>query len=356
MSDVAKWKVHGPVETLRTEFATWDANQGDWQPVEHFGVVSFLPDGTIDTTDAHNPDGSVAHSQWIYDDAGRLIESHSRMNNEPINRTKYFYDKDGRPTRTAQCNDDGTQTDLELSSYDADGRKTKVRFLFPSEAQSECATGDACGAGTVYAIEGTDSFYGAPGARTMTVTYDENNLPGKVLFHDAGDRLVRCVVFQRDKEGRLLNEETRGSEGSPFQTILDRLPPERREAMAAQLQQVLGETLSSTRYAYDAQGRIVTRDHRMGALGGDSTTYRYDAHNDPIEETVEHRSREASFDEAGKAQYSSDRVNLQHNRFEYRYDGHGNWTERIVSFRRDSEPGFERSNIERRVITYHDMR
>ncbi len=356
MSDVATWKVHGPVETLRTEFATWDPSRADWQPVEHFSVTSFRPDGTVNTSDAYNPDGSVAHSRWLYDDAGRVIESHSWMNDGTINRTQYFYDEAGRATRTVQRNDDGTQADLELCSYDADGRKTKVRFLFPPEAESECAIGNACGPRISYAIEGTDLSYGAPGARTMTVTHDEHNLPGKVLFHDADHRLVQCVVFQRDNEGRLLSEEMRGSEESPFQTILDRLPPERREAMAARLQQVLGETLSSVTYAYDIQGRVVKREHRMGSLGGDSTTYRYDSNNDPIEETVEHRSREASFDEAGNAQYSSDRINVQYNRLEYRYDAHGNWTERIVSFRPESEPDFQRSNIERRVITYHDTR
>jgi hypothetical protein len=247
MSDVATWKVHGPVETLRTEFTTWDPNQADWQPVEHFGVTSFRPDGKVSTSDAHNPDGSIAHLQWLYDDAGRVIELHSWMNDGPPNRTQYFHDEAGRHTRTVQHNDDGTQTDLELSSYDADGRKTKVRFLFPPpEAESECTVGNACGPRINYAIEGTDLSYGAPGARTMTVTYDEQNLPGKVLFHDANHRLVNCVVFHRDSEGKLLSVETRGSEGSPFQTILDRLPPERREEMAATLQQVLGESLSST--------------------------------------------------------------------------------------------------------------
>jgi hypothetical protein len=91
----------------------------------------------------------------------------------------------------------------------------------------------------------------------------------------------------------------------------------------------------------------------MGGLGGDSTTYRYDAHDDPVEETVEYRSREGSLDETGNVHYSSDRVIVQHNRFEYRYDAHMNWTERIVSFRPESEPDFQRSNIERRAITYY---
>jgi hypothetical protein len=356
MSDVAKWKVHGPVETLRTEFATWDLNQDDWQPVEHFTLTSFRSDGTVSTSDTHNPGGSIAHSRWLYDGAGRVAESNSWMNDGPIDRAVYSYDEAGRHIRTMQLNHDGTQTVLEVCSYDADGRKIKVRFLFSCKVDSECIAGNACGASTGYGIEGTDTAYGAPGATTMTVTYDEKNLPAKVLFHDANYGPLNCVIFTRDSAGRLLSEEMRQGERSPFQGIVDQAPPERRKEMAAMLKQVLGETLSNTSYAYDAQGRLVKREHRMGSLGGDCTTYRYDDHDDPVEETVEHRSREGSFDEIGNVQYSSDRVNVQHNRLEYRYDAHGNWTERVVSFRPESEPDFQRSNIERRAITYHGTR
>jgi YD repeat-containing protein len=355
MTDVARWKVHGPVETLRTEFATWDPNQGDWQPPEHFRLTSFRPDGKVNTSDSHNPGGSIAHSRCLYDSAGRVIETHSWMNEGPIDRTQYFYDETGRHIRTARLNRDDTQTDLEACSYDVDARKTRVRFLFPHQAESECETGSACGATTSYAIEGTDSSYGAPGATTMTVTYDEKDLPTKVLFHDANHRLVNCVAFERDSEGRLLSEKTHGSEESPFQTILDRLPTEQRQEMAAKLQQVLGETLSGTTYTYDAQNRLVKRELRMGSLGGDSTTYRYDVDNNPVEEIVEHRSREADFDEIGKAHFSADHLTIQHNRLDYRYDTHRNWTERVVSYRVKPAPDFQRSNMERRSITYHDL-
>jgi hypothetical protein len=354
MSDVARWKVHGPVKSLRTEFATWDLNQNVWQPVEHFTLTSFGIDGTVSTSDTYNPDGSIAHSRWLYDDAGRATESNSWMNDEPIDRTVYFCDEAGRHIRTMQLNHDGTQTVLEVCTYDADGRKTKMRFLFSREANSECGAGSACGASTGYGIEGTDTAYGAPGATTMTITYDENNLPAKVLFHDANHRPLNCVIFSRDSAGRLLSEEMNQGERSPFQGFVDQAPPDRRDEMAVMLKQVLGDTLSNTTYTYDAQGRLVKREHRMGSLGGDSTTYRYNAHDDPVEETAEHRSREANFDESGTVHYSSDRVNVQHNRLEYRYDAHGNWMERIVSFRSESEPDFQRSNIERRVITYHD--
>ena len=353
MSDLAKWKVHGPVKTLKSEFATWDQDRQDWHPDHRINVASFDPVGTILSTDVHNPDGTIAHSRWFYDDAGRMLESNSWMNDEPINRIVYLHDETGRPIRATHLDSNGTRKDLEVYSYDVDGRKTKVQFLYRREADSECTAGNACGASTLYAIEGTDAAYGASGATTLTISYDERGLPAKVSFHDAHRQMLTYLILTRDSAGRLLSVEQHQGEKSPFQSHLDKAPPEQRERLAAVLKEVLGETLSSTRYEYDAKGRLVTRENRMGQLGEDCTTYRYRDHDDPVEETIEHRSCEGKIDETGNVQYSSNRVNLQHNQLEYLYDECGNWTERIVSLRLESQSAFQRSNVERRTITYY---
>jgi hypothetical protein len=342
MSDVTKWKVHGPVETLRTEFATWNLNQEKWQQTQSFTETSFRPDGAVSSSDTNNPDGSIVHSRWLYDDAARLTESNSWYNDGPIDRVLYSYDEAGRHVRTVQLSHDGTRTDSESCSYDTGGKKTKVRFLGFRGAKVDA-----------YGIEGSEQAYPAPGAAMLTTTYDERDLPTKVVFHDANHNSLRYVTFMRDSAGRLLNEELHAGVDSPFPDLLDKVPPEDREGMAAMLKKVFGETFSSTTYMYDTQGRLLERTNGMGSLGAHRTTYRYDDHDDPIEETNEHRSREARIDENGAVHYSLDRLILQHNHFEYRYDAHGNWTERIVSIRPEPNPGFQRSNIERRAITYH---
>ncbi|AXC12098.1 hypothetical protein ACPOL_2790 [Acidisarcina polymorpha] len=353
MSDVARWKVRGPVKTLRSEFATWDLDRQDWQPIQHFTVGTFRLDGMILRLDAKNPDGTIAHSQWLYDDGGRLAESNSSMNEGPLDRTAYVYDEGGRHIRTTHVDHDGTQTDVEVCSYEVGGSKTKVRFLSTGVVALECSSADVCGACTGYAVEGTESAYNAPGATTMTVVYDERTLPVKVSFQDADHRLLSYVNLRRDRTGKLLSEEMQQGDKLLFQSHLDQAAPEERERLAAMFEAVLGDAISRTIYRYDAYGRLLTRDHRMGNLGGSSTTYRYNANDDPSEETAEHRSREASYDETGTLHYTSDRLNVQHNRLEYVHDGHGDWTERIVSFRSGSESEFERSNIERRSITYY---
>jgi hypothetical protein len=341
MSDVVKWKVHGAVATLRTESATWDLDQEDWQPARHFTLTSFRPDGSISSSETHNPDGSIAHSRWLYNGVDRLTESNSWSNDGPVGRAMYFYDEAGRHLRTTHLSDDGTKTDTEICTYDAEGRKTKVCVLPVLEGH------------VVYGIEGTEHSYGAPGVRTMTTTYDEKDLPTKVLFLDANQSLVMSVTLVRDEAGRLVNEEMHFGGESPFLNLLENIPLEEREETAAMVKEFFGETFSSSTYVYDARGRLIERMDRMGSLGECRTTYRYQDHDDPIEEISESRQREADADENGAMQYTSDRLSVQHNRFEYRYDARGNWTERIVSIQFEQNTAFQRSNVERRVMTYH---
>jgi hypothetical protein len=91
------------------------------------------------------------------------------------------------------------------------------------------------------------------------------------------------------------------------------------------------------------------------SLGLDRTTYRYGDGDDPIEETTEHRHREANLAEDGTLQYTPDKAVTQQNRFEYRYDDHGNWVEKTVLIRPEGNADFQASNITRRAITYHSL-
>jgi hypothetical protein len=342
MSDLAKWKVHGPVETLRKEFAIWDLDNEAWQPVRHYSTSSFRPDGKISATDFYNADGSIGHSVCLYDDAGRLTESNSSMGDGPVSRALYFYDEAGRHLRTAHLSQDGPQTDTEICIYDAGGKRTKVQFL------------SFTGAHTSYSIEGTDMGWSAPGAARMTTTYDDRDLPTKVVFRDANDNPLRYSTLTRDNEGRLLKVELSLGDEVFLKEIAEKSPAEDRQRTASMLKQIFGGTFSNTTHVYDSRGRMIETTHRMGTLGGNRTTYRYDDdHDDPIEETTEHTSREANIDEHGVVCYSQDRVMIQHNRFDYVYDAHGNWIEQILSIRPEPNTTFQRSNTERRAITYH---
>jgi YD repeat-containing protein len=347
MSDLAKWKVHGSVATLRVERATWDDEGQGWKPEPYFTETSFRRDGAISSTESHNPNGSIAHSQWLYDVSGRLTESDSWMNKEAPQRTLYIYDEGGRHIRTTYQKDDGTQTDLELCSYDAEGKGTKTRML-PVSAVHE---GGAVSLG--YSIEDTDMALGAPGATSMTTSYVGPDKPAKVILEDTNHNTVTEVHFVRDAQGRLQSVETLMGD-SQFKDFVDRGSPERREAMAAFFKQAFGDAFSRTTYKYDSQGHLIEKINTMGTMHEEHTTYGYDGvHDEAIEETTETRSRGATLED-GAIHYNPDTVSTQHNRFEYRYDTHGNWTEQIVSGQYDPSADFQRSNVERRTLTYYE--
>jgi hypothetical protein len=292
----------------------------------------------ITATDHHNPDGSIAHSRWLYDDAGRLTQSESSMDDGPVTRTLYSCDEAGRQLRTWRLDTDGVTTEIEICSYDADGIKTGVCFLGHHEGTTSAS------------IESTDLAFTMADAAFSATTYDHNDLPIQVIFEDADHCPLRTINLRRDSAGRLLNAQVHSE--SVLHQLAARAASEDQEQMMAMLKQALGETFSNTTYSYDSRGRVVERTNEVGHLGGDHTTYRYDEYDDPIEETTEHNTRQVNLSEGG-TEFSPGSLHVEHNRLEYRYDSHGNWTERIVSIRLEPAEEFQLSNVEHRNISYH---
>ena len=280
MADLAKWNVHGRVASLRTELAEWDLHSGYWKPAGHFTVATFRRDGAISSTDGYNPDGSVAHSRWIYDEFGRLRESHSWMNDDTPHRSLYLYDDAGRHLRTFAVSPDVAETDVETSSYDAEGRRTKVS-VFGSRAGN-----------VSYSIEGTNMGLGAPGAVRVVITYDHNDLPVKEVFEDAKQNPLRQVIMRRDNAGRLVKVEIHMGGPSMFSMFGQSDQPISAEADKALslMMGSLGGIFSETNYAYDTQGRLIERTGRFlspdplgGSLANPQTLNKYAyAVNNPL--------------------------------------------------------------------------
>jgi hypothetical protein len=98
---------------------------------------------------------------------------------------------------------------------------------------------------------------------------------------------------------------------------------------------------------------MVERTTRQGQLQEQRTTYQYDARDNPIEESEEGHSREIGLNDAGEPTRVEQPVRIRVIRSEYTYDPHDNWTERVVSQRCDVHAGFQRSNVERRTLSYY---
>jgi hypothetical protein len=87
-------------------------------------------------------------------------------------------------------------------------------------------------------------------------------------------------------------------------------------------------------------------------LSEERVTVRHDDFDNPVEEVRSDASREMRMDD-GVVKTEERPSHVQHVRFEYQYDAHGNWTERIVWQRMDPNTDERPSNIERRTISYY---
>ena len=349
MSDLAKWKLRGPVRTLRSEMAEWDAAGETWKAPRYSTVYEFQADGKISSSEMHAPDGSVGRGMFRYDNRGRLLEVQRGIGSGPFSRSIYSYDDTGRHIRTVNVDADGATHEAETCHYDSTGRKTKVSFLHVRALGVDVPI--------MHGIEGTDHAFGAPGATTMTTTYGERDQPEEVVMHDANHVVVRRVTFTRDREGRVLSEAVQFGGQFPFpemQSHFSEASPQEIAALGAMIGAAFDrQTLHSTTYAYDRHGRLLERTTRMGTLSENRTTFRYDDRDNPIEEIAEDQDREMGVGEDGVPRSRNETVRRHDGRYEYQYDREGNWTERIVSSRMDPNPIFQRSNVERRQITYY---
>jgi len=75
MGNLTQWKLRGPVRTLRTHFAEWNAEIADWHPLKKRYVAAFRPDGQLSKSEHHNPDGSISTEVDEYDERGRRVET-----------------------------------------------------------------------------------------------------------------------------------------------------------------------------------------------------------------------------------------------------------------------------------------
>src|SRR5947209_16698175 len=174
MSDMARWNVRGPVRTLRKEHAEWDSSQGTWQTPRSVSTVTFRHDGQVSEAAFHNPGGSVGRCVRVYDDDGRIIEEQFWKDDGPKTRKISSYDALGRLAAVEDVAPDGTRREAETCRYDDAGRKTKVTFLSHNADIP-----------ILYGVEGAEHAYGAPGAVTLTIAYDDRELPAEASFHDA---------------------------------------------------------------------------------------------------------------------------------------------------------------------------
>jgi YD repeat-containing protein len=207
----------------------------------------------------------------------------------------------------------------------------------------------------MFGVDGTHVAYSAPGATTSTTIYDEHERPSEVSFFDAKNALVSRVEFSRDQDGRVLTErmEFAGPGGLLGPAFDANVPADERASMMELLKTVFDDqAFSVATYAYDGKGRRVETIRRMGKLSEERVTIRYDDFDNPVEQVRSDVSRAMRMDD-GVVKTEERPTHVQYVKFEYQYDAHGNWTERLVSQRLEPNADERLSNIERRTISYY---
>ena len=328
MDDRSRQSLKGLVSTLHSEIAEWDAETKSWKPPRFSTMTHFRSDGQISETEYHNPDGSVSRFGNYYDDAGKLQESRSRNNNDAENSSLYHYDDSGRLVRVVSIDQNGLQTDSQIFRYDDAGRKTAQYFL-PFDA----------GAGAVSVSPGL----GNSDQTTESVWYDRNH------------RFLERVTYTRDANGKLLKEEMHLDDDAFAFDKIASASTEEREQLMAQLTKLFGadRVMATTSYRYDEGGRQIERRIQMANLGDTRTTYTYDDRGNAVEEVTVSVHREMQVDETGNEHFANETSETSSAHYDYQYDAHGNWIERITSSAAQNSSASQRSNIERRQISYY---
>jgi hypothetical protein len=292
----------------------------------------------------------------VRDDEGRLVKFVSGARGEPGRETYYGYDKVGRLlTTTNSENRDRTEC-----HYGQDGAKTSVQTFDPKTIER---TRSGAYAGSAW--EGAQfSGFGVPTGGTVTIQYDKDDRGAEMRVLTADGQLVSQIVRKYDAEGRLLEEK-------PLQQnraflMLDRMSPEQRAGLTPEWIEALnkrmaGKKPSQTTYTYDAQGRFTGKVER-NMFFEQTKTVQYNDYGDKIDERTTFKTNSTipigvpqSFDEQGNliptaAPESPERSYLPPDsdvRYAYRYDSHGNWTERIETAADGS------SATTRRELTYY---
>lgn len=269
----------------------------------------------------------MCESEYAMD--GRLLVWRGRVCGGARVERIYSYDETGRLIGVAGA--DGT----DAFHFDEHGRKTVVRTVPPRPERQRAATS------ITILFEATEEGDCLIGGGTITTHYNQDDQPAEVLVRDANGKLLTRIVHEYDADGRLVREtmarENLESDSVIPEQFRGQLSPEQRQMMSAEMKALMNVLFGNMErtYLYDTQGRVTVRHMKMGSFREEVTTT-YNEHGDEAATIEIHSGSPLST------------IQLLEQHFElrssYRYDSHGNWTERTY--------GDGSSGAIRRTLTY----
>ena len=353
MSDREQRNLRGPLKSYTEENTfpgTTDSEGKTFPEVHSEYTTEYDVTGRLLVTRSGNSDGSQWVQRYGYDASGRLLKVRSGIEGQASTETNYSYDEQGRLQKITG----GGRTDNPITfRYDDHGRKSKIEISHAADYRPDVAY-----AGSPF--EAADRAPNLPGGGSATTIYDEHDRATEVQVRDASGELVNRAVRSYDAQGHVKEENL------IWESPEKMFPPEAMTKILEQsglsldqLQQELRTQFTklmngqsgpySVSHSYDTNGRVNHTNLRIFKQEQEIETT-YNEHGDATSEITRSTRLVGEPDPttpyAGLPFYSE-------GPYSYKYDDHGNWTERSTSYRFGPDDVFQSSAVIKRTLTYY---
>lgn len=351
MPDRQRQNLRGPVSSC-TEWSTYSTTtdaEGVTQNIHLQSTTKYDAAGRV----LSRSNRQLAGSDWVtrdtYDPSGRLLNTASGIDGQPMTETVYSYNHQGR----LQSIVNGAKPDSPITfHYDEMGRKTKIEISRPEDYRPNVASG-----GGPFAA--ADRAPNLLGGGTAITTYDAQDRPTEVQVRDSNGDLMNRAVRIYDEQGNVTEErqildypermfppETRAKMLEESGLSADRLDQELRAQITKLMSGQTGPF--SVAYSYDTQGRLAVM-HRRIFNSEQATETTYNEHGDVALEITRDRPL------AGESDSKAPSLLPPYSEacYSYKYDDHGNWVEQSVTYRSSPDGEFQPPTVTARTLTYY---
>jgi hypothetical protein len=344
--------LRGPVKSC-TEENTYpggvDGNGKEYPGFHSEYTTEYDIDGRVLSTRSRNSDGTYFVTRYSYDDFGRPLKVVYGAEGQAQEQTTYSYDQQGR---LRSISDASRPDNPAIFRYDERGRKTATLTSCAADYRPGIAE-----AGSPFEI--AQRAPNLPGGGSATTIYDDHDRPTEVQVRDMEDQLVSRAVRSYDAQGHIIEEKQILENLGPllpadFQARMleaSGLSAEQlRQELTAQLSKLMGgqSGMHSVSYGYDAHGRLHHTTRRIfDRMDEIETTY--NEHGD-VESEI---TRSAQLPQQADPTAARSPNRYTEVRYSYHYDQHGNWIEKLSSYRSGLDSAFQSQPVIKRTLTYY---
>lgn len=334
----------------------------------HRAVKQCVEENTYPVVDGYPQQSSIITR--VFSPEGKLLEERAAQANGPGYGTRYAYDQTGRLLQIANDNSPDSPVNVQYDDRNrivSVGRAQGIKYEYNGdhlarriEHFAEFSVGPHAAIASMPWEDG-DVAFPPPSGGTITTTYIDKGKISGAEIRDANGALLRRLTRHYDEKGQIAGDELTSEEvdiplsGELGQNFNDA----QRKAVLGFMNRAFGTAKSA--YRYDAQGQLIEK-HIVDIMGDRRITLQYNEHYDVTSEIQVFTSnadtgRDFGLDEAGnmipQGPPREVKPERSETRYDYEYDGTGNWTKKTISYCYGDSTDFSPSTMVKRAITYY---